>query len=1737
MTQFMHSRAILATALMGALVAAEGCNRTSGASASDRTAMALEQCDPARYIPCIPQVAFLSVPLHDAGLYLTYSSQWAPGVSGHRPWDVGSLGLGGWSINPIQRYDTAQRVLFSGDGSWRIASSVRLPSDERVVPSYDGALAYVFDPAGRHVRTMDGHLGTVLLHIEYDAVGRLTSIDGSLDGAPAHLSVQRAPDGTARALAGTDGGTTSLTMEPRGRLTAVTNPAGATTRIDWDEGGHVVSQTDPLGGVAHYSYDNSGRVVSYVDADSVAQRFERHESSKSLEIRVSTTLGRHWTYRGELLDGAIRRTFIDRDGSMSTETVDPRGARVIKLADGTSYSVGALAHPVWSMSAPILTPVVQSRPDGVTARREVKYALQPQRGLPYMLAGSVTTVINGRAWRQDFDPLRRTVVLVGPAGRRTLITYDSAGRVLSHSAPGRPPAAYAYDAAGRMVSETIGAGQLARTTRYVYDANTGRITTTLPDGVVEHATVDKAGHMVQASAGDGSTAIAAYDGGDRLIQLQPAGGVSFTLGSSPGGRPTAFVPPVVPGDSSIESRSYDPDGQLTRIVGSGGRAVMLSYDDAGRVKRWSFDQGTRTIFYDPRTGATTRATDPSGVTTTYGYAGDLADRLTWSGPIAGSVGVTLDANGRPAAEAVNGADTLRFAYDGSGLLTRVGPLTLTRDSASGLVTATKLGVVETRQTFDANGSLMRATTTVRGDVVFELRYTRDVLGRIASVSQTTGHGKPSRTAYAYDAAGRLSAVRENGRPAESEGYDPAGNRVAVNRPSATLKAAYDDRDRAMTWGSRHYSWSPDGSLTRVIEDASATSFTYDDFGALRTATLPDGREVSYLVDADGRRVGRRVGRNIVAGYLYRLDGFVAAETDPKGRVVSRFGYDDLGHLALVERGGIAYRVITDAVGSPLLVIDSRNGNIAEAMAYSPWGRMMQDTAPGFTPFGFAGGLRDPDTDLLRMGARDYEPATGRWTAADPLRFAGGDANLYRYAAGDPVNRVDPRGMCISLKEVDIAITRGLASHLPEMKGENDLCPDAAIGTLTNPATPQNNNPPPPGDPPAAGNPPGNGSPFDWGCKGTICVGPDGLGCEFGSCHKNPFGFTCDAVYCHGPGNEWCFYCSMGDPHLQAGNGARFDLQAAGEFLMVTSRDGDHVVQARQEPYVQGAPVTVNSAVAANLSGDHVGVYATEPDFLLVNGVPVRQLDIERRLPHGDSIERHGGLVILRWRDGSRLTVSRVVRSLNYAFVPGPGVGPLRGLLGGAGIDSPHTLTSRDGAVLRLSDPTFGKKLYQQVGNSWRIRQSESLFHYWPGESTATFTNVSFPAKLVTAASLSAAVRSKAEAICRAVGVHTRPVLDDCILDVGITDLPAFAAASVALAASLPPRRAPSATASSSIASPSSAFAITLGDSVSPNHPARGAGIILHAGEKQSYAFSAPAGTSIFVEVGPCQGATPTFEVLAPDSTPLGGTFGCTGFGPVRLSAAGVHRIVVATLDTGMVRYRLTLRIAPFDQYAIRIGDTVSPDHPAPGAGIITSPGQKQSYAFAGVAGQAVYVGVGPCEGANPSFDLRAPDDKLLGGVIGNCHADIGRQVLPVTGTYHIVASTVNKTDVSRYSFFVHTVPGDQHFPVRLPITVSLDGPAAGSGRMRTQGVQQFYDFSASPGTVVHVESRCNPACSHLAVRVTRAGDTGEGQFLDLNYLRHDWTLPPGGNYTIQVRSTGFTGTYGFTASPAVTRRR
>lgn len=92
-----------------------------------------------------------------------------------------------------------------------------------------------------------------------------------------------------------------------------------------------------------------------------------------------------------------------------------------------------------------------------------------------------------------------------------------------------------------------------------------------------------------------------------------------------------------------------------------------------------------------------------------------------------------------------------------------------------------------------------------------------------------------------------------------------------------------------------------------------------------------------------------------------------------------------------------------------MVVNIETGEVVQRIDYDAWGRVTQDTNPGFQPFGYAGCVYDLHSQFTRFGVRDYDSEVGRWTIKDPIRFSGKDTNLFGYAFNDPINMQDIDG--------------------------------------------------------------------------------------------------------------------------------------------------------------------------------------------------------------------------------------------------------------------------------------------------------------------------------------------------------------------------------------------------------------------------------------------------------------------------------------------------------------------------------------------------------------------------------------------------------------------------------------------------------------------------------------------------------------------------------------------------------
>jgi RHS repeat-associated protein len=175
--------------------------------------------------------------------------------------------------------------------------------------------------------------------------------------------------------------------------------------------------------------------------------------------------------------------------------------------------------------------------------------------------------------------------------------------------------------------------------------------------------------------------------------------------------------------------------------------------------------------------------------------------------------------------------------------------------------------------------------------------------------------------------------------------------------------------------------------------------------------LPGDVTIDYIIDGRNRRIGKKVNGVLTQGFLYQGQLNPIVELDGQNNVVARYVYGSKPNVPdYMIKDGVNYRIISDHLGSPRLVINAETSEVIQRMDYDEFGNVINDTNPGFQPFGYAGGLYDQHTQLVRFGARDYDPQIGRWTAKDPIRFDGGDTNLYGYVINDPINLNDVNGL-------------------------------------------------------------------------------------------------------------------------------------------------------------------------------------------------------------------------------------------------------------------------------------------------------------------------------------------------------------------------------------------------------------------------------------------------------------------------------------------------------------------------------------------------------------------------------------------------------------------------------------------------------------------------------------------------------------------------------------------------------
>lgn len=206
-----------------------------------------------------------------------------------------------------------------------------------------------------------------------------------------------------------------------------------------------------------------------------------------------------------------------------------------------------------------------------------------------------------------------------------------------------------------------------------------------------------------------------------------------------------------------------------------------------------------------------------------------------------------------------------------------------------------------------------------------------------------------------------------------------------------------------------YVYDSNGNLTSKTEQSTGvvTTYAYDYENRLVSVTSA-GLSAQYQYDPFGRRIQKTV-NGVITSYAYDGPNMVT-QFDGTGNVTA--GY--VHNLAIddplsVTQAGATYFYHKDSLGTTTDMTDT-TGLTVQAYDYDSFGNIVGTSGSVAQPFAFTGREFDPETGLYFYRARYYDAQAGRFISRDPLGFAAGDVNTYRYANNNGINYIDALGL-------------------------------------------------------------------------------------------------------------------------------------------------------------------------------------------------------------------------------------------------------------------------------------------------------------------------------------------------------------------------------------------------------------------------------------------------------------------------------------------------------------------------------------------------------------------------------------------------------------------------------------------------------------------------------------------------------------------------------------------------------
>jgi RHS repeat-associated protein len=867
-----------------------------------------------------------------------------------------------------------------------------------------------YDALGRKISFTDRNTNTTAQ--TWNAADKLVTIT-----FPDLGIVSNAYDLRDELIAQTDarGNTTEYTLDKAKRIIAVEDALGNSSTNTYDANGNQLTATDPLGNVTTNVYDVLDRLTTVIDPLGGVTQI----SYDALDNRTAEQdpLG-HLTQYGydELGRLGIRRDALNHD---------------------TQYAYDANGNRTAVLDA--RGKLTQTRYDQLNRPAETIDPLGNSASKTYDAVGNVVEITDARGFTttNEYNELNRLVRQTDPAGGITQTVYDPNGNVIQTTDARGLITESVFDEMNRMIRMEDSTGAI---TEYSYDLNGNRLTQIDPVGTVVSNQYDALNQRLSVSTTFAPstvlTTFSEYDAAGRLDASIDALGRRTEFDYDALGRKTAVHRP----DGYTEQYEYDAVGNRTAFVNAKANRWSFGYDALNRLAAETNALGHAKHYSYDAVGNQIQRTDAGGKTTDYQY--DALNRQTnivhegiWQAAF------EYDENGNRA-EVRSQESEVSFAYDPLNRLT----------NSSSQVSSFEFQV---SNAYDLNGN--RTNLVYPGGLTVAYEY--DSENRLSDVS-INHQSAIGNLQFLYDSAGRLTNIVYPNGVSGSFGYDGNGEVVAFSygtassnfieraisrnangfkmyeniaaglEPAAVQQTSqersHDDADRLVSTALTNstaltYSYDNNGNLTQGSGGGGqATAYAYDYENHL-TQVSNFQFQVSYQYDASGARVSRS--HDSVTNHFvvhYSVDSNVPlAETDAAGNITRYYIWTPLGLVAQIDTvagggdpGGTIYYPHSDELGNVIAFTDT-SGTVVSETFYSPYGDVWAQSGGIGSPWGLGGAFgvyTETDVELLHMQARYYSPEMKRFISADPTGLKGG-VNFYTYADGNPLNAIDPEGLC------------------------------------------------------------------------------------------------------------------------------------------------------------------------------------------------------------------------------------------------------------------------------------------------------------------------------------------------------------------------------------------------------------------------------------------------------------------------------------------------------------------------------------------------------------------------------------------------------------------------------------------------------------------------------------------------------------------------------------------------------